>query len=275
MVFNKTVSLSKNIAMLDLNNDRELIMRDSISKGDIPRYVYKYMSLDCAMLILENSSLKFPSPREFNDPFDCKANLIMDSSVYDIFIFLFRLYYPIYSIQELYIKAAEIHRNPTLKYFTCVSSLDSVIKKLGVCCFSKINNQILMWSHYADKHTGVCLKFDLCQDFEFFTPLVVVTYGTKFLNYNCITESYRIIEHVCKKSVDWEYEQEVRVVKTNGVGIHRFKKEALSEVIFGCCCLPKKRAEIQRIVQTGKYPNVTFKEAKIRDGEYALDIENV
>lgn len=261
--------------MLDLVRDRELIMQHSISKGEIPRYIYKYMSIDSAIRILENSSLKFPSPKEFNDPFDCKANLKMDSSVNDIFYFLFRLFHPKYSFQELWTKAVEIYTNPTMKYYTCVSSLESVINSSGVCCFSRINNQILMWSHYACKHTGVCLKFDICQDYDYFTPMGIVTYDSKFLNYNCITESYRIIDHVCRKSMDWEYEQEVRVIKMHGVGIHVFKKESLSEIIFGCCCPSQKRAEIKEIVQKGKYPNVIFKETKIREGEYALDIVTI
>jgi hypothetical protein len=34
------------------------------------------------------------------------------------------------------------------------------IKELGVVCLSEINNDILMWSHYADGHTGFCIEFE-------------------------------------------------------------------------------------------------------------------
>ena len=32
--------------------------------------------------------------------------------------------------------------------------------KHGVCCFSEHPNNILMWSHYAKNHQGICLGFD-------------------------------------------------------------------------------------------------------------------
>jgi len=34
------------------------------------------------------------------------------------------------------------------------------IGKYGVLCFSRRWNNILMWSHYADGHKGICLGFD-------------------------------------------------------------------------------------------------------------------
>ena len=34
-------------------------------------------------------------------------------------------------------------------------------KKFGVVCMSKKWNNPLLWSHYADKHYGLCLGFDL------------------------------------------------------------------------------------------------------------------
>ena len=31
---------------------------------------------------------------------------------------------------------------------------------IGVACFSEISDSILMWSHYADYHRGICLEYD-------------------------------------------------------------------------------------------------------------------
>ena len=33
-------------------------------------------------------------------------------------------------------------------------------KVIGVSCFSTTSDNILMWSHYADKHRGVCIEYD-------------------------------------------------------------------------------------------------------------------
>lgn len=36
-----------------------------------------------------------------------------------------------------------------------------LFKKSCVSCFSETNNNFLMWSHYASKHTGICLEFTI------------------------------------------------------------------------------------------------------------------
>ena len=41
-----------------------------------PERIYKYISLETAIKILENNSLKFSKPSTFNDPFDSDVNLL-------------------------------------------------------------------------------------------------------------------------------------------------------------------------------------------------------
>jgi hypothetical protein len=40
------------------------------------------------------------------------------------------------------------------------ASLKSLADKVGVCCFSTVGDDVLMFSHYADSHRGCCLEFD-------------------------------------------------------------------------------------------------------------------
>src|SRR6185369_16167015 len=37
-------------------------------------------------------------------------------------------------------------------------------EKYGVLCFSRSWSHPLLWSHYADKHRGICLGFDIPDD---------------------------------------------------------------------------------------------------------------
>src|SRR5690606_31706589 len=37
---------------------------------------------------------------------------------------------------------------------------NSISKRTGVCCFSEKHNDKLMWAHYAENVTGLCLVFD-------------------------------------------------------------------------------------------------------------------
>ena len=51
---------------------------------------------------------------------------------------------------------------------------DSLIKEIhkgvgeaiGVSCFIEKPNNMLMWSHYADKHTGICVEYDFSKMFS-------------------------------------------------------------------------------------------------------------
>jgi hypothetical protein len=36
-------------------------------------------------------------------------------------------------------------------------------KEILITCFSEVNYNILMWSHYANNHKGICLKFKTTQ----------------------------------------------------------------------------------------------------------------
>src|SRR5437867_7944600 len=38
-------------------------------------------------------------------------------------------------------------------------------QKVGICCFSEIGNDPLMFAHYADSHRGCCLGFKTAGDF--------------------------------------------------------------------------------------------------------------
>lgn len=38
--------------------------------------------------------------------------------------------------------------------------VNELSKTAGIVCFSATNDNILMWSHYADQHNGVVIGFD-------------------------------------------------------------------------------------------------------------------
>jgi len=85
-------------------------------------------------------------------------------------------------------------------------------EKYSALCFSRSWNNILMWSHYAEKHRGICLGFDvpdpMTKDVRYVGDLLVTGDLT-----NCSTdEKLRIIERLYSaKYSRWCYEEEVRV----------------------------------------------------------------
>lgn len=94
------------------------------------------------------------------------------------------------------------------------AGLKSVNDSRGIICFSKSWKNPLMWSHYADKHKGICLGFDIAG--EHLKPVDYVDSVVKFDNSNPnkfleYLELGEIEKLLTLKYKDWMYEKEVRL----------------------------------------------------------------
>lgn len=103
-------------------------------------------------------------------------------------------------------------------------------KAIGVSCFSTTSDNILMWSHYADKHGGICIEYDfsLLEKLEninaFLLPVIysndrpLLTVDKFDLeNGQAAQESVMrimpdLIRAILTKSEFWEYEDEWRFI---------------------------------------------------------------
>jgi len=71
-----------------------------------------------------------------------------------------------------------------------------------------------MWAHYADSHKGVCLKFDILEDTDLFSPAKKVEYSKIYPEYDYLTNKNDFVNQMFyTKSEDCAYEGEVRVLK--------------------------------------------------------------
>jgi len=82
----------------------------------------------------------------------------------------------------------------------------------GLLCFSRSWNNILMWSHYGDRHKGICLGFDVPD--EKMRPVTyvdnVVTTGD--LESPSNEKRVRVVDLLLgAKYQGWYYEEEVRI----------------------------------------------------------------
>ena len=92
-------------------------------------------------------------------------------------------------------------------------------KNTGVCCFFKdMPNHPLMWAHYAHSHTGFCVEYEI-DNIE--APFYEVNYSSH-LPYPSINELLLCPEEsflgiLTTKTLEWNYEKEVRYVKLNAL----------------------------------------------------------
>ena len=143
-------------------------------------------------------------------------------------------------------------------------------KDKGLICFSKSWKSPLLWGHYAEKHTGIALGFEVPDNL-----LLEVDYAEKlsdisFDNITGETTRENIIHKLAKtKFKDWHYEEEVRLLldlvpkkMESSMYFEPFSKNLqLREVILGPKCeLPIK--EIRLLVKSYK-PKVEVIKSRI------------
>jgi len=115
-------------------------------------------------------------------------------------------------------------------------------KNRGLLCFSRNWRNPVQWSHYADRHRGLCLGFDVTAE------LTPVTYTSKRLkpDIEAIEAGGAAAQDHMRKMLTtkfshWRYENELRIfVKLNTKDrmtglyfVHFSKKVALREIIIG------------------------------------------
>lgn len=86
-------------------------------------------------------------------------------------------------------------------------------QRTGMICFSTVWNNPMMWAHYADKHKGLCLGFDvedhLVSNVEYTDEKLNVEFGAHLPNHGLSAELLNNV--LITKSKVWAAEQERRV----------------------------------------------------------------
>lgn len=133
---------------------------------------------------------------EFNDPFDCA--------------FLYN-----YHSKKVYDRDTEctLAVEEGLKQHERDTESDRFQKKIFVACFSERNDSVLMWSHYAEQHTGLCVGYKLRDLIEKYNCFPVI-YSNKMPQINDLNniDKGELYLSVLTKGEDWSYEQEWRII---------------------------------------------------------------
>jgi len=257
---------------------------DPVSQILSPPYFYKYYSVNNENFkfierIFTHDELFFPSPKQFNDPFDSKIQLCYDASNDDWRQFLESLlekYAPQISAEEKEIKITNILKEERHKRMP-ENLFNSYLDEMGVFCMSERKDHILMWSHYAQGHSGVCLEFKAISTNPFFVIAQKVYYQDSYPQVNFFTSSQdeQMQAILLTKSKQWEYEQEWRIINhDNGPGIYKFPRELLTGVILGCKISEEYKKKIKELI-TGREPLPKLYQAEIKKDTFGIDITEI
>lgn len=108
-----------------------------------------------------------------------------------------------------------------------------------VACFSEVNDSILMWSYYANKHKGVCLEYDptlldngIEENQNLLNAIQKVQYSeTQYNNPKYFRSADDINNVFFTKALCWTHEQEWRFVLNDD--IERIKFPCLTGAYMG------------------------------------------
>jgi len=247
-----------------------------IPKSGIPDRVFKYATVNDSLKdSLREGYLWFSKPDDFNDPFDCWTALVDFSQPKDYLEKLVDDRFPHLNRRDRRAKK-RIVTNDLDKASNVYKALThQTMQMMGVCCFTLNDDHILMWSHYANNHRGLCLEFEPVVDLAYFLT-AEVKYSDQFdpLNYFS-SEDDALMIMVLTKSTVWSYEREIRIMRPMENGKMFFKRPALKGVIFGCRTSEKDIRDIRSIMSEHGYRDIRYRQASMATDSFKLILSDI
>ncbi|HEY5212249.1 MAG TPA: DUF2971 domain-containing protein [Acidobacteriaceae bacterium] len=279
---------------------------------------FKYYTASSAKITLRSASRKWSTPPLFNDPFDNQFDLHLEEHTADLvkqslcqFIETITSSQPLNVSQFAFFSPViemirQVHmQNPDLQYTEdelaelregviegmqqatkinpeTNAKIRAILADITIFCVSETHDNLLMWSHYAQRHTGIAIKFLSLPEVD--SPIILarpVRYMKQMprLTFAALmdldaTRKYVFDYITLTKNDAWAYEKEWRIVtslrdKTRSFEILPFAPEEIGAVYLGCSMAIDDKHEIIQIAR-GKYPNAKIFEAIKHEREFAL-----
>jgi Protein of unknown function (DUF2971). len=270
--------------------------------GYCDKFFHKYRPIDeNTESLLKNNEIFFSCPDNFNDPFDCKLDSFHKGTHSEWVDFFCR--------HKMHPAMAKNLIKENLKNGNMKQKRDGILFEnktklkgysddgtfLRACCFSERKDSLLMWSHYAKNHEGICLSFKSLSVGEYYLLPLASDYALPFheIDYKDIKpkpvnlmnrdeeETKSIItDFYLTKFTDWHYEREYRLLATindrAGKSTVNFQKDALEGVTFGLKVKPDKAQLIKDIIDQ-YYAGIDVKLYRTEkvDGKYAIYFKEI
>lgn len=205
--------------------------------------LYKYRGFNArTLLILSTQQVYFPTAHRLNDPFEFDFQLLGNA-----------------------VGGIKIDQDS-------LREAKAAMKNYGVFSLSEPNNNILMWSHYADEHRGLCLEFERTDSNDLGNPdhCIPVIYDDELPAFKAedLTTPGSISKILTAKGRFWDYELEWRIISRDGNKEFPFPGD-LTGVIFGFRMPEPQRDLVRSILGT----TVQYYETSRSSRYYALGVD--
>lgn len=212
----------------DINLDNETFNQCLDYKNNhIPNSLFKYSKVKNAISLLSDDLMFLPKIEDLNDPFECNIFYDLDILLDNLngYLVSFMDYSDFVDENTTEEDISKFLKNRFKEPFEKVlSELEYNFKnRLSIICLSEDCCINPMWAHYADNHKGVCIEYDfkniselifkhLCFPIEYVEKADNSLELSSLFDDNIKTNSNWILRLALKKSYDWKYEKEWRII---------------------------------------------------------------
>ncbi|WP_258908983.1 DUF2971 domain-containing protein [Pseudomonas putida] len=197
--------------------------------------VYHFCNERYGLQNLEMSRLKVATVMDLNDPFEMMCLTSEEPKIRESLRFLKR-------------RVADVY---------------------GMLCFSKAYASPVQWAHYGDRHRGLCLAFEIDDEYLHFVEYLserIVFDAEEYLGKSKAQQSEFMQRQLRIKHLEWSYEQEVRKIflldqaEVSG-GLYFMPFAAIGKlrrVIVGCNSL-LERSKLSAVLEGHNHEVEVFK----------------
>jgi hypothetical protein len=258
--------------------------------------LYHYQPYNAEHLrdLLSENRIYCSRPANLNDPWDCQPwfheDSLNDPAKLDEFLkFANSRLAPGQKMSKKQIAAARkcFEENPELLRETLNKSAANAFQNIPqtwrISCLTPDPRSILMWSHYAQNHHGICLEFSTAN--PLFGSAEAVEYESAYPRWtpqSCVegADNRRVF---LTKSDAWKYEQEFRIIafdekiddeyKAHPLAVRdgflKLPPKALMAIIVGC---NGSHEVVEAMIR--KYSDVKVKQMVRARAEYRLEVSD-
>lgn len=257
------------------------------SEKPTPDTLYRYRDLigESRLRVqtsIEHSLLYLASPKHFNDAFDCRIHYnttVSPAILRRKHASLYKKFAPELNRSQRRAKAvADTKRiSPKTVVEGITAGLQEAVDRVGVLCLAESKDNILMWSHYASGHSGICLGFSVLAGAPFFARAQPVDYLDAYPTVDPVRDSpqKQVDEFLLSKARPWKYEEEWRIIDHDlGFGEKAFRPDALREVVLGARISENDRDFVLKVVRNRGVECKIF-QAEVGTGTYSLKFRPV
>lgn len=236
----------------------------------LPLYKYKPMN-QYTLDIIASERIYYALPESFNDPFDTQCSFTSSTAITHST--------DVDKITRAFPDDPDIMAFELKNVSSGIDSFQRQLKNFGIVSLAESAADILMWSHYADNHKGICIELDRNKHNELgnseVTSKVKYTKSYPSLNSKLLIDSDKFNSSLQRvlytKSKQWEYEKEWRTFKPQGGTVYPLPGK-IKSVTFGT---RSSQMDIEIVKKLIVGTEIKLFQAELKQGDFGIKYKKI